>query len=119
MFSDGASIITADGLGVPQQGKNPAPTTTSTAAATAAVTGTPKQKAAGGPQLNTFQKILKGISGELVVESRCLNCNGEDAIFAWNTVSVLQHENKELKNRVEELEFAVDGALDLVKGVGI
>ncbi|KAL2201028.1 hypothetical protein P885DRAFT_56445 [Corynascus similis CBS 632.67] len=76
---------------------------------------TPRQKA--GPQpMGAFQKILKGISGETV---GCSNCKGQDASVAWDTVGLLRDENRHLKNRVGELEVAVEGALDLVNGIGL
>jgi hypothetical protein len=75
---------------------------------------TPKQK--GGQQMNAFQKILKGISGE---EAGCRNCKGQDASVAWDTVGLLRDENRHLKTRVGELEVAVEGALDLVNGLGL
>ena len=72
-------------------------------------------------QMSAFQRIIKGISGdqgEGGVNS-CRNCKGQDASVAWNTVSLLRDENKEMKQRVGELEAAVEGALDLVNGIGL
>jgi hypothetical protein len=66
--------------------------------------------------MNAFQKILKGISGE---EAGCRNCKGQDASVAWDTVGLLRDENRHLKTRVGELEVAVEGALDLVNGLGL
>lgn len=75
-----------------------------------------------GQQMSTFQKIIKGISGD-VEESGgtngCRNCRGQDASVAWDTVSLLRDENRHLKQRVGELEVAVEGALDLVNGIGL
>ncbi|CAK7263429.1 hypothetical protein SEPCBS119000_000486 [Sporothrix epigloea] len=75
--------------------------------------------------LSTFQKIVKNVASAIKDEepdrsttSTCGNCRGEDASFAWNTVSVLRDENKHLKQRVGQLEVAVEGALDMVNGVG-
>ncbi|KFH44947.1 hypothetical protein ACRE_042460 [Hapsidospora chrysogenum ATCC 11550] len=72
-------------------------------------------------QMNTFQKLFKGMSGE--AESRgvssCRNCEGQDASIAWDTVNLLKGENKGLKDRVGELETAVEGALDAINGVGL
>jgi len=72
-------------------------------------------------QMNTFQKLFKGISGD--AESRsvgsCRNCEGQDASIAWDTVNLLKDENKGLKDRVGELETAVEGALDAINGVGL
>jgi cell division septum initiation protein DivIVA len=39
--------------------------------------------------------------------------------MAWDTVNLLKDENKGLKDRVEELETAVEGALDVVNGIGL
>jgi hypothetical protein len=81
------------------------------------VNATPKQKP--GQQMNAFQKILKGISGEDSGVNGCTNCKGQDASIAWDTVGVLRDENRHLKTRVGELEVAVEGALDLVNGIGL
>ncbi|KAK3902539.1 hypothetical protein C8A05DRAFT_15404 [Staphylotrichum tortipilum] len=79
---------------------------------------TPKQKP--GLQMSAFQKILKGIAGESGEETAgCANCKGQDASVAWDTVGLLRDENRHLKRRVGELEVAVEGALDLVNGIGM
>jgi hypothetical protein len=72
-------------------------------------------------QMNTFQKLFKGISGEADSRgaSSCRNCEGQDASIAWDTVNLLKGENKGLKDRVGELETAVEGALDAINGVGL
>ncbi|OTB07192.1 hypothetical protein M426DRAFT_318219 [Hypoxylon sp. CI-4A] len=67
------------------------------------------------PQLSAFQKLVKGISGE----DGCKNCQGQDASVAWDTVSLLRDENKSLKHRVAQLEVVVEGALDVVNGIGV
>ncbi|CAK7214090.1 hypothetical protein SBRCBS47491_002027 [Sporothrix bragantina] len=76
--------------------------------------------------LSTFQKLVKNVASAIKDEepdrfttSTCGNCRGEDVSFAWNTVSVLRDENKHLKQRVGQLEVAVEGALDMVNGVGL
>ena len=73
------------------------------------------------PQMSAFQKLFKGISGDSPAPSTssCRNCEGQDASAAWDTVHLLQHENKGLKERVGELEVAVEGAMDVVNGVAI
>ena len=94
------------------------------------------------PPLSTFQKLIKNVTStikdeepererererergrererERVTTSTCNTCRGEDVSFAWNTVSVLRDENKHLKQRVGQLEVAVEGALDMVNGVGL
>ncbi|KAL2270321.1 hypothetical protein VTJ83DRAFT_2505 [Remersonia thermophila] len=78
------------------------------------VTATPKQP------MSAFQKIFKGFSGgEAAEATSCTNCKGQDASVAWDTVSLLRDENRELKRRVGELEVAVEGALDAVRGIGM
>ncbi|KAI2639899.1 hypothetical protein GGS26DRAFT_587350 [Hypomontagnella submonticulosa] len=77
---------------------------------------TPKLKPA--PQLTAFQKLVKGISGEGAVDG-CSNCRGQDSSVAWDTVSLLRDENKSLKHRVAQLEVVVEGALDVVNGIGL
>ncbi|KAK4099036.1 hypothetical protein N658DRAFT_203531 [Parathielavia hyrcaniae] len=76
-------------------------------------------KRRSGQQMSAFQKILKGISGESVEDAGCPNCKGQDASVAWDTVGLLRDENRHLKRRVGELEVAVEGALDLVNGIGM
>ena len=82
-------------------------------------------KARGGQQMTTFQKLMKNISGEPLREgdeyvgAGCRNCKGQDASVAWDTVSLLRDENKALKQRVGHLEVAVEGALDMVNGIGL
>lgn len=68
-------------------------------------------------QMSTFQKLMKGISGE--GSDGCRNCKGQDASAAWDTVSLLRDENKSLKGRVSELEDCLEGALDAVNGIGL
>ena len=76
------------------------------------------------PQLSAFQKLVRGIGGS---ESpgggggprSCRNCSGRDSSVAWDTVSLLRDENKGLKHRVAQLEVAVEGALDVVHGIGL
>ena len=48
----------------------------------------------------------------------CENCHGLQGSEAWNVVGVLKAENQGLKHRVEELESALDGCLDMVNGLG-
>ncbi|KAI9869194.1 MAG: hypothetical protein M1830_005444 [Pleopsidium flavum] len=82
-----------------------------------------------GPQRpSTFQKILKGISTAKAnevpgdtgnIQRGCANCQGGNAAEAWSVVSVLRDENKGLKQRVGDLEGAVESCLDLVNGIRI
>ncbi|QPC78905.1 hypothetical protein HYE68_009657 [Fusarium pseudograminearum] len=74
------------------------------------------------PQMSPFQKLIRGMSSEKpkpAPTSNCLNCQGQNASMAWDTVNLLKDENKGLKVRVEELETAVEGALDVVNGLGL
>ncbi|KAI1410150.1 hypothetical protein F5Y13DRAFT_192631 [Hypoxylon sp. FL1857] len=72
------------------------------------------------PQLTAFQKLVKGISGEgNNGADGCTNCRGRDSSVAWDTVSLLRDENKSLKHRVAQLEVVVEGALDVVNGIGL
>lgn len=91
------------------QGRTPAPAVSS------------RQKPAR--EMSTLQKLMKNIAGDSVKNEDkgadgCRNCRGQDSSMAWDTVSLLRDENKGLKHRIGELEVAVEGALDLVNGVG-
>ena len=91
--------------------------------------GRPRPAAQPQPPMTTFQKIVKNVASALKEDddelggagpgSGCRNCRGQDASFAWNTVSLLRDENKQLKQRVGQLETAVEGALDLANGIGL
>lgn len=72
-------------------------------------------------QMTTFQKLIKGISGEgeMQTVSQCSNCQGQDASVAWDTAGLLRDENRGLKLRVTDLESALEGALDVVNGIGM
>ncbi|KAH8910115.1 hypothetical protein BR93DRAFT_993254 [Coniochaeta sp. PMI_546] len=70
-------------------------------------------------QMSTFQKIFKNIAGDGEEVNGCRNCQGRDASVAWDTVSLLRDENRHLKQRVGQLEVAVEGALDMVNGLGL
>ncbi|KAK1756032.1 hypothetical protein QBC47DRAFT_178528 [Echria macrotheca] len=72
-------------------------------------------------EMTAFQKIIKGIAGDAEEQAvnECRNCKGQDASVAWDTVGLLRDENRHLKQRVGELEVAVEGALDLVNGIGL
>jgi hypothetical protein len=84
----------------------------------------PKPKPA--QQLTTFQRLVKGISavkeeseGTRSGVDGCRNCRGQNSSVAWDTVSLLRDENIALKQRVAQLEVAVEGALDVVNGIKI
>ncbi|KAE9378711.1 hypothetical protein N431DRAFT_302932, partial [Stipitochalara longipes BDJ] len=81
-------------------------------------------------QKSTFQKILTGLTGDApkevdkygglgLGETGCENCRGKSSSVAWDTVGLMRAENKGLKERVGVLEEAVEGALDLVSGLGV
>ncbi|KAF7558702.1 hypothetical protein G7046_g5453 [Stylonectria norvegica] len=77
-------------------------------------------------QMSAFQKIFKGIAGETPGEdgtststNGCRSCRRQEARMAWDTVNLLKNENKGLKSRVQELETAVEGVLDVVNGFTI
>lgn len=73
-----------------------------------------------GVQLNALQKIFKGIAGDVEQQvDSCRNCEGRDASAAWETVSLLRDENKHLKQRLGQLEVAIEGALNTVNGLGL
>lgn len=97
---------------------------TPTIVAPAKMTPTPRpaQDRQQQPQMNTFQKLFKGMSGEAAQKQMvksCQNCEGQNASVAWDTVNLLKDENKGLKERVGDLEGAVEGALDVVNRVGL
>jgi hypothetical protein len=87
-------------------------------------------------QKSTFQKVLGKInsseSDDTVMptsqdpygglgmgEHGCSNCQGKDASVAWDTVGLIRAENKGLKERVGELEKAVEDTLDLPFMMGL
>ncbi|RKF79525.1 hypothetical protein GcM1_201015 [Golovinomyces cichoracearum] len=65
----------------------------------------------------TFLGFFMGRGSKIInqpVQTRCKNCSGKESIVAWDTVKILQIENQSLKERIVELEEAVDGALMLL-----
>lgn len=70
-------------------------------------------------QMTAFRKLMKGIAGETEVRivTECNNCHGQDASVAWDTAGLMRDENRGLKERVTELESALEGALDVVNGL--
>lgn len=80
-------------------------------------------------QRSTFEKLM-GRSQEGppreeaydmtgTADEGCANCRGGSAEMAWDTVGLLKIENKGLKERVAELDRAVECALDCVAGLDI
>lgn len=47
--------------------------------------------------------------------SQCANCHGLTTNEAWNVVGILKEENKGLKERLEQMEGALDGCLGMVE----
>ena len=87
--------------------------------------GTPSQLSPARAQQSpsrpsAYDRVMKGISssgiGSLITTSRCSNCRGLSAADAWSVVNVLKEENKALKNRMSELECAVEECITLVGG---
>jgi len=72
---------------------------------------------------STFDKVLKTMPHHRseIEEERwsCANCQGGSQRSAWNTVSTLREQNRQLDVRVKELESTVEGCLDLVSGLGL
>lgn len=91
----------------------PLPTPTSTRGGGNVRTSVASSNRKSTSQMSTFQKLMKGISGD----DGCRNCKGQDASVAWDTVGLLRDENKGLKTRVNELEDCLEGALDAVNGI--
>ncbi|KAK3692912.1 hypothetical protein B0T22DRAFT_419886 [Podospora appendiculata] len=109
-----------DGGNASIDGAAPSPQLPRNNSSSLAVPSNSKPRGAAQPQMSALQKIIRGISGEAEESSNgCSNCKGQDASVAWDTVSLLRDENKHLKHRVGSLEIAVEGALDLVNGIGL
>jgi hypothetical protein len=68
---------------------------------------------AKGDVKETHKEEMRGIG----LADGCRNCRGKEASAAWDAFGLLRAENRGLKNRVGDLENAVDGALDLVAGL--
>ncbi|KAM6526527.1 hypothetical protein FSOLCH5_002623 [Fusarium solani] len=96
------------------------PVTTPTIQYKPVIVEPPRANRNSSAQMNPIQKLFKGITSEApknTVLETCRNCQGQEASIAWDTVNLLKDENKGLKQRVEELEIAVEGALDVVNGL--
>ncbi|KUJ13117.1 uncharacterized protein LY89DRAFT_592270 [Mollisia scopiformis] len=85
-------------------------------------------------QKSTFQKVLGKITaaesapetlekdpygGLGLGEQGCSNCRGKDASVAWDTVGLMRAENKGLKERVGDLEKAIDDTLEMPFMIGV
>lgn len=105
----------------PHFSRAPAP---SKATPSASPSNTPRPSQA---QVSAFQKLFKGLSVDTQTQNgsivagplSCQNCQGQDVSVAWDTVSLLKDENQGLKGRVSDLEGVLEGALDVVNGVGL
>lgn len=64
---------------------------------------------ARSPQRDRYDGIGMGETG-------CSNCRGKDSSVAWDTVGMMRAENKGLKDRLYELEKAVECASDMCNG---
>lgn len=49
-------------------------------------------------------------------ETGCSNCRGKDSSVAWETVGMMREENKGLKDRLYDMEKAVEQASDMCAG---
>lgn len=80
-----------------------------------------RQASTSSPGQNAFQRLLKNIAGEVDIKvvEECVKCHGQEASMAWDTANLMKDENRGLKDRVAELESALEGALDIVNGVGL
>jgi len=81
-----------------------------------ASTSTPQQQGTW-----MLQKIMRGISGEGkdgagAPPEACSNCRGQKTSAAWDTVSLLRDENRELKAHRAEMEVGIDEALEILSG---
>jgi hypothetical protein len=71
---------------------------------------------------SAYDRVMKASSGlgssltGLMTTSRCSNCYGLSSAEAWSVVSMLKDENKALKNRMSELEDAMEECITLVGG---
>lgn len=79
---------------------------------------TKAERPAAVERQSTFQKVLDARREKELEIAGCLNCSGAGAGEAWDVVKGLRGENRGLKERVVELEEAVDGALEVVRVMG-
>ncbi|KAI6347294.1 hypothetical protein MCOR25_010926 [Pyricularia grisea] len=134
VFSRSRSSTTTDGLSsaLPRSPSSvtmaPPSVLTKTAPKSSASKGVLPQRSAPVQQkhqsMTAFQKLVRNVTSASPIDNgvgsaNCANCRGQDAGMAWDTVGLLKDENKALKQRVGELEGAVESALDLVNGVGL
>ena len=69
------------------------------------------------PSSQTSSKSIHA-RGKPLRQSCAIHCEGLRASEAWSVVSILKEENQGLKQRVGELEDALDGCIDLVAKLG-
>ncbi|THC97423.1 hypothetical protein EYZ11_003072 [Aspergillus tanneri] len=69
---------------------------------------------------STYDRVLKGLASTGIASSwtgnssKCQICHGVPASEAWSVMGILKEENKGLKDRLGELEMAVDDCLSLI-----
>jgi hypothetical protein len=63
------------------------------------------------------QKNQDRYDGVGMGETGCSNCRGKDSSVAWDTVGMMRAENKGLKDRLYEMDRAVDEASDMCTGL--
>ncbi|KAF2994004.1 hypothetical protein E8E13_002536 [Curvularia kusanoi] len=83
------------------------------------VTPTKHKKVASLQRGGTYDKPRNAGSGAAVSSSHtwgCANCEGGSQASVWGRLSKEREENRVLRQRVESLEEAVEGALDVVGG---
>jgi hypothetical protein len=66
------------------------------------------------PRQSTYDKVIKGIAGSWMNNSKCGICHGVPSSEAWSVLGILKEENKGLKERLGELEMVIDDCLSMV-----
>ncbi|KAF7588029.1 hypothetical protein BBP40_006408 [Aspergillus hancockii] len=74
----------------------------------------PLPPSAPTPRQSTYDKVIKGIAGSWMNNSKCGICHGVPSSEAWSVLGILKEENKGLKERLGELEMVIDDCLSLV-----
>lgn len=125
----------ADGQAELTSPKSPAPSTLSisTAPSTPPVqTSQPNRSSQPAQPVptskpSTYDRVMKGLSStsfggafmnsnKFSTTTKCTNCYGATASDAWSVVSIMREENRGLKNRIADLEAAVEECITLVGG---
>ncbi|KAF5855397.1 hypothetical protein ETB97_009322 [Aspergillus alliaceus] len=66
------------------------------------------------PRQSTYDRVIKGIAGSWMNNSKCGICHGVPSSEAWSVLGILKEENKGLKERLGELEMVIDDCLIMV-----